>query len=299
MAKKLIKVNYFYPIKKTVSGKESITSIVPILRSLQEIPKEKRILTDGEGNIQLKDINYDEECKRWELCFLRNRIDAPFKAKLNDDTNTAEALEDDEFVGQECCMLYDEQRSIIALQNNRNSMSYGGLTSFFRKYIKEGFRLSPITYKEKYSEISFEEDIQYKSIIVGYTDISKLKDLAEREDNETVKILAKIAGDISAINGKIELGVGRAKKYLGKEKLKELASFFKKNREITNTLKVKMLEDYDSIRLIDLLNNKVYDQFEISVTKDDPKTFGKILSSMHSVFDVALDEIFEKCNVFI
>lgn len=34
-------------------------------------------------------------------------MDAPFKTKLSDNIDIAESLEDDEFVGQECCMIYD------------------------------------------------------------------------------------------------------------------------------------------------------------------------------------------------
>ncbi len=299
MTTKTIKVNYYYPIKRNDNtGDEIVSDLNPIIQALEKIPREKRIKKDGDGNIQLKDIIHDDQNKRWSLCFLRNRVDAPFKTKLADDISTAEALDDDEFVGQECCMIYDEVSGVVALQNNRYSISCGGLTSFFRDYIKESFRISPITLKDKYCEISEETDIQYRSVIIGYTDITKLKELADSQDNEVVKFLVQIANNISAINGKIELGVGRTKNFLFKSNLKSIVSFFKENRGVTNTLKVKMLDE-DTIRLIDLLNNKASDKFEISITKEDPKTFTKILNSMHSVFDVALNETFNKCNLLI
>nr|WP_041710916.1 DUF6731 family protein [Clostridium pasteurianum] len=126
MANQKIRVNYYYPMSKSQENK--IYDLSTTLKGLSEMVAEERILLDGEGNIQLKKINYDEDNKRWKLCFLRNRIDAPFKTRLNDNIDTAEALDDDEFVGQECCMIYDEESYIVALQNNRNSISFGGVS---------------------------------------------------------------------------------------------------------------------------------------------------------------------------
>lgn len=298
MAKQNIKIYYFFPVRKDSNGKEKIVELKDVMIGLMNIKAEKRIIKDGEGNIQLKKLSYDDESKRWLLCFLRNKTNAPFKTKLDDDTDTAETLDDDEFVGQECCAIYDETSKIIALQNNRSSISYGGLTEFLNKYMNEPLHLSSITYKDKYCEISEENYIEYKSVVIGYTDASKLKELASMEDNKSIEMLGKLANDMSAVNGKVELSVGRTKNFLGKHNLKDIIDFFKRNKSITSNLKVKMI-DNDTIRLIDLLNNKASDEVDITITKDDPKTFNKILSVMDSVFDVALKETFDKCNMFI
>ncbi|MHC1683667.1 MAG: DUF6731 family protein [Clostridiaceae bacterium] len=298
MGNQKIKLNYCYPVIRTEEDKVKLIDISSILRGLKDMEAADRVIKDGEGNIQLKKISFDEESKRWELCFLRNRIDAPFITKLDDDSDAAESLEEDEFVGQECCILYDENSKIIALQNNRNSISVSGLAQFIIEYTDKYIYFSPIVYQDKYCEISDDYEIEYKSVIVGYTDVTKVRELSTMEDNESIQFLAKLTHDISAINGKIELSVGRTNNFLGKHKLKQLVNFFKKNRNITSNLKVKML-DGDTIRLIDLLNNKASDQIEISVTKDDPKTFNKILNAMNAVFDVALDNTFEKCKKIV
>ncbi|AGK98017.1 hypothetical protein Clopa_3205 [Clostridium pasteurianum BC1] len=103
---------------------------------------------------------------------------------------------------------------------------------------------------------------------------------------------------MSAVNGKLELSVGRTTNFLGKPKLKKLVNFFKRNKEVTSNLKVKMV-DNDTIRLIDLMSNKANDQIEISITKDDPKTFNKILNAINFVFDAALDTTFDKCKKIV
>lgn len=299
MGIKKVKVNYFYPIKKNSDGVENLVNLAPIFKGLESVELDKRIIKDGvDGNIQLKKIQYNSDNKRWELCFLKNRAEAPFITKLSDDTDTAEALDDDEFVGQECCLIYDEKSNIISMQNNRSSLSFSGVTNFINKFSYNPIYLSAIVYQDRFCEIIEEEGIEYKSVIIGYTDVTLIKELADRDDNEAIATISKIANNLSAINGKLEFGVGRSKSFLTKRKLKSLVNFFKKNNDITNTLKVKMV-DNDTIRLIDLLNNKASDEIEISVTKEDPKTFDKILNSMNSVFDTALDETFEKCKVFV
>ncbi|EES49378.1 hypothetical protein NE172_05130 [Clostridium botulinum] len=296
MAKKKFTINYLYPVLK-VDAEIKLLDLKDVLRGLKELKPEERILPQREGNIQLKKIEYCDSIKRWHLGFLRNGTDAPFKSKLDDNTESAEPLEDDEFVGQECCMIYDEVSGIIALQNNIRSISVTGLNQFFRNFMNNVMYLSVITYKEKYCDISDDELINYKSLIIGFTDVSKLQEIADSEDEKSIKDLAKLASDMSAINGKLELNVGRTKQYLGKFSLKNIVHFFKCNREVTKGLKVKMV-DNDVIRMIDLLNNKVTDNAEIAVTKTDPKTFDKILYSMNSNFDVALEEVFDKCNLY-
>ena len=258
---------------------------------------EERILKKGEENIQLKDITYNEISKRWYLAFLRNRVDTPFITKLNDNTDTAESLEEDEFIGQECCCIYDEETNILSLQNNKNSISYGGANSFLNEYcLNEKIYLSAITYKDKYNEISLEDGIKYKSIIIGYTDISRLIQIdADENTKQIINPLMDLSNNLSSINGKIELNVGRTKNFLSSENLQKIVNVFKKNPTVTTNLKVKML-DHDTIRLIDLLHNTVHDDGQINITKDDPKTFNKILHIMDDSFDVFKEEVFNKCK---
>lgn len=298
MAKKNIKVNYFYPAVKTKDDKLKLANLTAVFDGLKDVEPNKRIIKDGEGNIQLKKIKFNQEYDRWELCFLRNKSDAPFITKLNDEVEAAEALDEDEFVGQECCLIYDSLTHIICLQSNRSSTSFTGIAEFINKFREGAIHLSPILYKDKYCEISDDESIEYKSVIIGYTDISQIQELAISEDSKAIEFLAKLTSDISAISGKVELSVGRSKNFLKKIQLKELAGFFKRNKSVTKSLKVKVLDD-GTIRVLDLLNNKVNDDFDINVTKSDPKTFYKILNGMHSVFDVALENTFDKCKKLV
>lgn len=297
MSKKNIKIYYCYPVQR-VENKLKLVNLIPVMEELKLLAPEQRVVKESDGNLQLKKIEYDKKQKRWYLSFLRNRTDAPFKTKLDDNTETAEMLADNEFVGQECCAIYDEESKIIALQNNRSSISFNGLNRFLINYMKDEMYLSIISYKDKYCKISEENLINYKSVIIGYTDISEFMNLANENNDKAIRHISKLANDLSAVSGKIELSVGREKSFLKKSKLKKIVEFFISNPHITNTLKVKMVEGNDGVRLIDLLNNKVNDEIEIVVTKDQPKTFTKILNAMNIKFDEALEETFEKCKMF-
>lgn len=298
MARKTISMHYFYAIIKKEKI-EKLADLTEIFKVLEKRKPEERIIPTkkDEENIQLKYINYNEKAKRWYLCFLKNRIDAPFITKLSDSRDKAESLEDDEFVGQECCLIYDERSKIISIQNNRSSVSFRTISKFLSSYIKDFFEFSPIVYQKKYTEISDDEDINYKSIVIGYTDIEKIQKLSKDSEDGIIKSIAKMAMDLSAVNGKVELNVGRKKSFLVKKSLKTLVDFFKKNPDVTSSLKVKMIDD-DGIRFIDLIHNKVSDKQDIIVTKDEPKTFNKILSVMNSCFNEALEETFDKCVMF-
>lgn len=302
MAEKSINIIYLYPVKFQ-DNKSKLFDLNPIFEGLKKLPVEKRILDLGkEENVQLKKIDYDKDKKRWFLSFLRNTTDAPFKNKINDSTDKAEPLGDDEFVGKECCAIYDEQSNILALQNNRYSMTIYILKRFIYKFIddkdNDSYDFNVITYKDKYCDIDCGNNIDYKSIIIGFTDVSKLQEIVEKEDNDAVKYITQIANNMNALNGKVEFNVGRKTKYLNKSKLKQLVDFFKKNRESTNSLKVKIIED-GTISLIDLLNYKVKSEIKISVTKSNPKTFDKILKAMDLKFDFDLEETFDKCKTYV
>ena len=85
---------------------------------------------------------------------------------------------------------------------------------------------------------------------------------------------------------------------MNKEKLKRIVGFFKKYPTLTKGLKVKVFEN-DSIRLIDLIENKVCNDISISIAKDDPKTFDKILNPMNDYIDTVIKEDLDKCNVLM
>lgn len=309
MAKKKVKAYYYYPISEVTDSNNRIRICI---RSLDDV-LEKLLLTDmsdrvypldGDDNIQLKKIEKIEsidEKNTWKLCFLKNTKDSFFKGKLEDDTESAEELEEDEFIGQECCMMYDNHSNVICLQNNVRSISYSRLASFFNKFIYEfdlanPLKLSVITLKEEHCEIIEDGNVEYRSIVLNFTDVERMKELAERSDKKSVKKLVEISNSLGALQGKVELSVGRNKShFLTKPSLKDISDFFKKNK-LSSSIKVKVYEN-DSIRLIDLIDDKLYDEFEIEVTKDDVKTFEKILNPMSEKFIYTLDHSLEKCNI--
>lgn len=294
-----IKINYYYVIT-VEEGEKKVVDIGRNLHILNSIPEEKRILSDNDGNIQLKKINYDDENKRWELDFLKNGTDSNFKTTLGDNTETAEKLEDNEFIGYECCAIYDEESKILAIQNNKRSTSFNGIRRFLNHYLyrEQLIEISPIVYKDEYSDISDDDSVIYKQLEFNIIDITKIRNLEKNSGEKSIMLLSSIANDFGALSAKIQLSVGRSNYKLDKGMLRGLKGFFKKNPDKIGNLKMRRYNG-DEIRTIDLVNNKITDEITISTTKDDPKRFSKIIDAMNRRFNNSLDDIFKNCITFM
>lgn len=293
MPVKKVKVYYCNAVTD-IKGEKKIINLESVIKLLSTMSSEERVLDLYEGsektnnltykgNIQLKNLTYNKGM--WKMSFLKNGKESPFRTRLDDDKDEAESLDDDEFIGYECCCIYEEKSKIIAIQSNINSIGIGGLTAFFNKFIN-GTKVEMQVLIDKSDENRYEdEECNYKSIIVGFSDITRLKEIADSKDHdyELPKELMSLASSIGAITGKIELGVGRSKKFLSKENLSSLIRFFKVNKTKNSCLKLKIL-DADGIRTIDLISNKVYDELSITISSTDPKNFEKILRPMEIAF---------------
>ncbi|SHK37538.1 hypothetical protein SAMN02745248_02394 [Hathewaya proteolytica DSM 3090] len=306
MSIKNMKVYYYYPMSGGEKN-ERIYDLDDLFKTLQTLNIEERILFANENSVQntddknkdigkecvqLKRIEYNEVTERWNLCFMKNRDDVPFVSKRNGEGHALD-LDDDEFVGEEVCLVYDKKTKIIALQNNRYSVSFAGISDFFRQYLEmnelKRFIISPITFDDRYKNISDDSLIEYKSISTTITDLSKLESWEDgQEEFKRLKNVADLARSINGATLKLEINIGRSRQiFLQKSGLKKLVNMMKRDEKIFPTLKVKMLDDGE-IRVIDLINYKLDDTIEINVSKGDPKTFDKILLQMNAKFDLTL-----------
>lgn len=289
MGRKKIKVHYFWPTVITSDAKIKLLRLGNHLEILSNVPMEERVFDFNNEVVQLKHVELVDN-RWWHLSFLRLKDDSPFKTTLNTPAVAVE-LEADEFIGEEVCAIFDIQSNILAMQNNRYSLSYRGMAQFFTKFIELGDYIRcdfiPLTYPKRYTEISDEEFVTYKSLILNFADMKKLKEFAG--EDKFLDELSSLGNHLNAITGKAEFGVGRSNKKLDKAPLSKLVNLCKQHRDSIQTLKVKMV-DNDTIRVIDLINCKLEDEITIFVSKEDPKTFNKILNQISDVFPVTLEE---------
>ncbi|NKF05313.1 hypothetical protein J1C67_14600 [Clostridium gasigenes] len=285
---KKVKVYYYIPTMNKF-GKEITYPITQILEGLIKEELRDRVYGGTDENIQLKEIKRVEGSEHlWKLCFFKNISESNFKSKIEDEVDEAEPLEDDEYMGQESCCIYDERNSIMAIQNNRYSTSFKGIEMFLKNFIDfKNWYIKPIIGEN--IEIGEQDTREYKSIIISYIDIKKISQLAGAGDIDAIKNISALANDIGALNGKVELSVGREKSnYLFKGKVGQLLNFLIENKKYASSLKLKVI-DKDGVRLIDLINNKVFDEFYMTVSKGDPKAVSKIMNPMITLFEKKLD----------
>lgn len=292
-----IKIYYYYPIVRE-ENVIKVVDIAYILRQLTGVKTEERISKYGEEeNLQLKIVKKVNNSTFWELGFLRNSKDSVYKTTLRDSTTEAERLEDDEYIGQECCLIYDEKTKVISLQNNRKSASFKGISEFIRKFddLNKNIELLPIVYRKEFSEISDNELVSYRNLKISFADISMVNKLAEEDSKESVIKLSAISKDFGGLSGTIELSAGRAKdKSVDKNTLKEIVGFFKKHKNQARGLKVKM-QDPDTVKVIDLIENKLNDTIKINFDKENTKNFDKIFDPMNKKLKEIISKELQHC----
>lgn len=291
MAVKKIKMYYYNPVVELNNGDIQFYPVNNLLLRLQAMPVEQRVQPYGEDQIQLQSLNFEDD--KWYLSFLRLKDSSVFTTRLNEQAAPI-GLDDDEFIGEEVCAIYHINHNIITIQNNRASIGYNSIAFFLSRFIdyRNGrftkFFFQILTY-DRYTEISDEEEIIYKSLIINTTDLSRLRDLLENEDERDLLTFADLGTRLNSISGKLEFSIGRSSNGLNKNVLRNLVNKAKEHIGLIKSIKIK-LSDHDTIRLVDLVHNKIEDTITINVTKDDPKTFEKILTQMNAAFDVTLQE---------
>ena len=191
-------------------------------------------------------------------------------------------------------MIYDCTTKLLAVQNNRNSIGANGVSVFIEKLCKKRISMSILTYADGYDEILSDDKVEYKSLVLGFTKLSELKKLATEED-DNIKKINEITSNIGALGGKIEFNVGRSRStFLDKVGINNIVKTLKGFKGNT-TLKLKIIQG-DCVRTIDLISDKVCSTGIIFVSKEDPKTFDKIISTMQEKFEEALTNELEYCK---
>ena len=116
-------------------------------------------------------------------------------------------LEDDEYIGEEVSVLYDEQLSILVIQRNRNSLSPSGIEEFFNLMAPgENIRLEPILPREEAMELRKGDYI--RSFNLSIADIREMQ-LTDENNSSIREIIASIREKYNAISVSIKISLGQ------------------------------------------------------------------------------------------
>lgn len=232
-------------------------------------------------NIRLDYINYNEFNKLWELSFIRLRSNNLPRWAYNNQESKDIELNDDEYIGEDVCMLYDSENSVICLQRNRNSVSKNGIVAYINQIWdhRDGY------------VIDFVPIIKAFDITKGRKGISRklhIKCSVAKEDLSSCRSLQQMIDTCNDIGGQtidITISAGRSPKnrlnnsvvfdtimaLTGNSNCKSLQLSYKKDEE-------------SPVEYVDLLNCSVVDQIDVEIIPKKTISYHMILKRMEEQY---------------
>ncbi len=224
--------------------------------------------------------------------------DANVPSKLKEgELATPIPLDSDEYIGEDINFLYDRERSICMIQQNRMSIGVSRLAEWINTLCpmeKKKVVLVPISDKFDASRLS------KKSVrSLDFT-------FANLEPNDKSGSLGQIIGGLSkfkSTTGKITLSVGREKtSELDKACIIDLINDLKTNPGVVNSAKIKLRnddvldDDKARIEIVDLFENTVHDYIIFDIEKKKPLDFSHAKSKMYAKYVERIGMIERLCQ---
>lgn len=207
----------------------------------------------------------------------------PSKVKDLEEASAIE-LEEDEYIGEDLFMLYDDEKNISMIQQNRMSMGISRVEEFiegtYNKYSgaqkKISINIAPIL-----SDLSREKlkKGQYRMLELSFDNINGYHMHGEKRAlSELLNPFKKFGG----ISGNIKIGLSRTKySTLNKDKVNELVDELNSNKRYVRSAKIKIKEQDDSdIEIIDLFDDVVHDFIEFSINVRSSLTYEAAIYKM-------------------
>ncbi|SHF23907.1 DUF6731 family protein [Caloramator proteoclasticus] len=274
-----IKFDYFQVYFIDNKGDDYLFDLRLWIDKVKNIPLESRNKVCYNDEARLDKIFYDAENDFWFLNFARLRIqNPPLKGKINTVLEPIN-LDDDEYIGEDITILYDNKNYIIMVQRNLHSLSPSGIENYINLMWQDQngtIEFRPIILNDTISRLSKAESIKKFTV--------RFANLEEFVPSENIGIRAIIDKfkDFDAIIGEINIGIGRNnKKRLDNSKIidtiKELIIY---RNNITKAQVAFKETDDGKVELIDLFEHKAHDYIIFSLQERQSIGFEYIIDKM-------------------
>lgn len=303
MAIKIVKFDYFRvhclrydQEENVVRDNGELFDLTPILsRAMTLRPTETTYNYNGE-DARLQRIEKNTDDPFWKMQFLRIRKDIlPGIANDEGDYNQLD-LEDDEWIGEEVAVLYDESRYVLMLQRNRNSLSVSGLEKYFNYVLNDPtyiIRFKPIPLPENYRTISSNE--LFRKVTINFTNTAHLDELLPQ--GSSLLNVIKSANSFGAINVSLTLSVGRGAtkdRTLNANEIMQLSHLV--DIEGFTKLEVCKKQHEDTkVEVVDLIQGKLSDEEKMEYSRENPIEYSRVIRVMLNKYNdrvELLDKLF-------
>lgn len=299
MPSKTIRFDYFRVRCARIIGNVTeipVYELQPLLETMAHMDVVDRTY-DYRGELaRLQIVNRHRIGQRscWELQLLRLRYaQLPGIATDNGDYEIME-LEDDEYVGEEVSVLYDEKLSIMVIQRNRNSLSPSGIEEFLNQMAPdEHIRLEPIIPREEAMEIRHGDYI--RSFTLSIADIREMN-LLDQNSSSLREVVASLREKYNAISVSIKISLGQRGRKNDSLTLNEIAAAideYSGKNGVTKMILAKKDAEDARVEVCDLIDRRVSGYASCEYNKECPITHNRIFPLIAENFRVKIETLEE------
>lgn len=274
-----IKFDYFQVYSIDNKKDECLFDLRLWINKVKDIPIESRNKVYYNDEARLDKIFYDDKNDLWFLNFARLRAqNPPLKGKRNTILEPIN-LDDDEYIGEDITVLFDNRNYIAMVQRNLHSLSPSGIVNYINlmwQSQNEIIEFRPILLNDTISRLSKADSI--KKFTVRFADIEKFVP----SENASIKAIIDKFKDFDAITGEITIGIGRNnKKRLDNNKIIETIEELTMIRDKISKAQIALKETDDSkVELIDLFDQRAHDYIIFSLEERQSIGFEYIVDKM-------------------
>lgn len=206
---------------------------------------------------------FKNENDYYQLTFERLDHIIPNVSKLLGESKQLD-LEEDEYIGHQITVLYDDVKHTFMIQRNINSLSPNAVESFIYKLYKDKYD------NDKHIEFSLIKDSRKQQEVHNAEEYRDIFVRVTKESSEELfkRLISSKNRDINIDYFEFKI---KAKKendeYISKEIAKELIEKYEKSQDIEKLLVNVKINEMDRVSLVDVLSQKLKRQIEF--TKND------------------------------
>ncbi len=194
-------------------------------------------------------------------------------------------LDEDEFIGEEISVLYDQEYSIIMVQRNKNSLTPSGIEKYFSGVLGEGniVELKAIPAPDELKTIK--QNQIFRKINIGFSPTNIDDAILNNVDGSIMEII-RGSKKLGALRASITLSLGNSRKNrtLKQEEITELGNL--QNYNGFNKIQVSRREDEDTeAEIVDLLEGKLSDVITVDVSRSNPIKYESLITQMQNLYN--------------
>lgn len=253
---------------------------------------------------RIEKIGYSKENDVWGMKLFKVRnTNIPSKMKDEEDAHVI-ALEENEYIGEDMFVLFDQNSGICMIQQNRLSLGVSRLEEFFsvtynQQVVKKSdyirVMIEPIEIKESKKL----RDGRHRTLEIGF---ANLNEYVENDKDKPLSFLIHPFKNLYGVTGTIKISLGRSKAddSLNKNQIMSLINEIglSSNKRFIRNARLKVMEEDDSdVEIIDLFCNVSHDFLEFTLKSQRELEYSTTISGMMNKYNERKEELYRTVGV--